>query len=167
MARLTGDELLQFVEANTDHMDANELAIGAGYFSMVKTTDADGEPSERQQVNRSAFQNALLAAKGLSLFAPKATRSIGRKLSYRIATHPRTGNVVISGAYLRQIGIEPGQYIRVEPVDESKELVVLLHEDQTPRAEAEAEAEAPDGKKPKKPKKEVVVHDTTDELAAA
>lgn len=161
MARLTGDELLQFVELHKADMDANDLAIGTGYFTNVKTDDG----GERQQVNRSKFQAALLAAKGVELFDRPA--AVGRTLSYRIHSHPKTGNVVIGGAYLRAIGIEPGQYIRVEPVEGAEELVIVLHEDQTPRETAADEADEAEAPKAKKKPKAALEPVADDALAAA
>jgi hypothetical protein len=103
MERLTGQALLDKI-ASLDGMTKAELAIACGY---VGTPRIEGnEP--RAQV--SAFQDALLAAKGVEL--PIAKAKPGRELSY-VLRRQKNGVIVLGGAYLSQLPVHEDQAFQV------------------------------------------------------
>lgn len=131
--KLRGEQLVEYVRANSG-LHEKDLAKGAGYFCEV-TDEETGET--RVQVNVKPFYQALSLASGLV-----APSSVGRKeggqrapgggraLSYNIKTNVNSGNAVVTGGYLRQIGIEPGQRLSVEIIEEAGEIVLKLAENQ-------------------------------------
>jgi len=118
---LTGAELLAKVKELGD-ASKSELVRSCGYVSTKK----DG--SER--LNFTAFYEALLEAKGLSLGSDgKGKGPGGRSLSY-IATVQGNGNLLVGKAYTAQLGLNPGEefeiklgkkQIRLVPVGSSDE----------------------------------------------
>lgn len=136
--KLRGQDLLDYVKANQG-VPEKELAAGAGYYTDL--------PDGGQQVNTKPFYQELSLAMGV--VAPttlgKKTRSgggSGRGLAYNLKTNERSGNAVVTGGYLRQIGVHPGQRVSVEIVEEAAELVLKLAEDPS-EASAEVEEEVP------------------------
>jgi hypothetical protein len=84
----------------------SELVRECGYVSTKK----DG--SER--LNFTAFYEALLEAKGLSLGSDGAGRGKGgRKLSY-VATVQGNGNLLVGKAYTAMLDLEPGDEFEIK-----------------------------------------------------
>jgi hypothetical protein len=102
---LTDSELLARVKELGD-ASKSELVRECGYVSTKK----DG--SER--LNFTAFYEALLEAKGLSLGNEGAARGKGgRKLSY-VATVQGNGNLLVGKAYTAMLGLEPGHEFEIK-----------------------------------------------------
>ena len=102
---LTGAELLAKVKELGD-ASKSELVRACGYVSSKK----DG--SER--LNFTAFYEALLEAKGLSLGADGASRGKGgRKLSY-VATVQGNGNLLVGKAYTAMLDLQPGDEFEIK-----------------------------------------------------
>ena len=98
---LTGSELLAKVKELGD-ASKSDLVRSCGYLSTKK----DG--SER--LNFTAFYEALLEAKGVSLGTGSGNGSgtkAGRKLSY-IATVQGNGNLLVGKAYTGLLDLKPG-----------------------------------------------------------
>ena len=103
---LTGSDLLAKVKELGD-VSKSDLVRGCGYVSTKK----DG--SER--LNFTAFYEALLEAKGLSLGAGGGGGSGkgGRKLSY-VATVQGNGNLLVGKAYTALLGLQPGDEFEIK-----------------------------------------------------
>jgi len=102
---LTGPDLLAKVKELGD-ASKSELVRACGYVSSKK----DG--SER--LNFTAFYEALLEAKGLSLGSDAASRGKGgRKLSY-VATVQGNGNLLVGKAYTAMLDLEPGDEFEIK-----------------------------------------------------
>jgi hypothetical protein len=103
---LTGSDLLARVKELSD-VSKSELVRACGYVSTKK----DG--SER--LNFTAFYEALLEAKGMSLGASesKGRGKAGRSLSF--ATKVQfNGNLMVGSAYTAQLGLEPGDQFEIK-----------------------------------------------------
>jgi hypothetical protein len=117
----TGPELLAKVKELGD-ISKSELVRECGYVSTKK----DG--SER--LNFTAFYEALLGAKGVSLGADSAGRNkAGRSLSY-VATVQGNGNLLVGKAYTAVLDLKPRdefeiklgkKQIRLVPVGSSED----------------------------------------------
>ena len=119
---LVGPELLTKVKELGD-VSKSDLAKGCGYVSTKK----DGG----ERINFTAFYEALLEAKGLSL-ASSGSSGIGkggRKLSYT-AKVQGNGNLLVGKAYTAMLDLNPGdeftiklgkKVIRLIPVGDSDE----------------------------------------------
>ena len=119
---LVGPELLTKVKELGD-VSKSDLAKGCGYVSTKK----DGG----ERINFTAFYEALLEAKGLSL-ASSGSAGIGkggRKLSYT-AKVQGNGNLLVGKAYTAMLDLNPGdeftiklgkKVIRLIPVGDSDE----------------------------------------------
>jgi hypothetical protein len=102
---LTGSDLLAKVKELTD-ASKSELVRECGYVSTKK----DG--SER--LNFTAFYEALLEAKGMSLGdGGKGGSKPGRDLSYMAKVH-FNGNLMIGKAYTDQLGLKPGDEFEIK-----------------------------------------------------
>jgi hypothetical protein len=102
---LTGSELLAKVKELGDS-SKSALVRECGYVSTKK----DG--SER--LNFTAFYEALLEAKGLSLGSDGVGRGKGgRKLSY-VATVQGNGNLLVGKAYTAMLDLEPGDEFEIK-----------------------------------------------------
>ena len=103
---LTGSELLAKVKELGD-ASKSELVRECGYVSSKK----DG--SER--LNFTAFYEALLEAKGLSLGdgGAKGRGKGGRKLSY-IAKVQFNGNLLVGKAYTAMLDLKPGDEFEIK-----------------------------------------------------
>ena len=105
LAMLTGSDLLAKVKELGD-ASKSELVRQCGYVSSKK----DG--SER--LNFTAFYEALLEAKGMSLGdGGKDRGKPGRGLSYMAKVH-FNGNLMIGKAYTDQLGLEPGDQFEIK-----------------------------------------------------
>jgi hypothetical protein len=97
---LTGSDLLAIMKALPE-ASKSDLVRAAGYVSAKK----DG--SER--LNFTAFYEALLEAKGVSLGVGIGTGigKAGRSLSY-VATVQGNGNLLVGKAYTAMLNLQPG-----------------------------------------------------------
>ena len=103
---LTGAELLAKVKDLGD-VAKSDLVRACGYVSTKK----DGG----ERLNFTAFYEALLEAKGVSL-ATGGTAGVGkggRKLSY-IATVQGNGNLLIGKAYTAMLDLNPGDNFQIK-----------------------------------------------------
>ena len=103
---LVGAELLAKVKELGD-ASKSELVRECGYVSSKK----DGG----ERLNFTAFYEALLEAKGLSLGVEggKGKGPGGRKLSY-IAKVQFNGNLLVGNAYTAQLGLQPGDEFEIK-----------------------------------------------------
>ena len=102
---LTGAELLSKVKELGD-ASKSELVRECGYVSSKK----DG--SER--LNFTAFYEALLEAKGVTLGENGNGKGPGgRKLSF-VATVQGNGNLLVGKAYTAQLGLDPGDEFEIK-----------------------------------------------------
>ena len=103
---LTGPELLSKVK-EMGEASKSDLVRAAGYVSTKK----DG--SER--LNFTAFYEALLEAKGVSLQSGggQGSGKRGRSLSY-VATVQGNGNLLVGNAYTAQLGLKPGDVFEIK-----------------------------------------------------
>jgi hypothetical protein len=103
---LTGSELLAKVKELGD-AGKSDLVRACGYVSSKK----DGN----ERLNFTAFYEALLQAKGLSLGSGLASGGgkRGRQLSY-IAKVQSNGNLLVGQAYTDQLGLEPGDEFEIK-----------------------------------------------------
>ena len=103
---LTGSDLLAKVKELGD-VPKSDLVRGCGYVSTKK----DGT----QRLNFTAFYEALLDAKGVSLGegTSKSTGKGGRKLSY-VATVQGNGNLLVGKAYTAMLDLKPGDEFEIK-----------------------------------------------------
>ena len=104
---LTGSELLAKVKELGD-VSKSDLVRSCGYVSTKK----DG--SER--LNFTAFYEALLGAKGVSLGTDsvgKGTGKGGRKLSYTTKIQ-FNGNLLVGKAYTAMLDLKPGDNFEIK-----------------------------------------------------
>jgi hypothetical protein len=103
---LTGPDLLAKVKELGD-VSKSELVRASGYVSTKK----DGA----ERLNFTAFYEALLEAKGVSLGdgAGKAVGKGGRKLSYT-ATVQGNGNLLVGKAYTAMLDLQPGDEFEIK-----------------------------------------------------
>ena len=102
---LTGSDLLAKVKELGD-ASKSDLVRACGYVSDKK----DG--SER--LNFTAFYEALLEAKGLSLGQGVGSSGKGgRKLTY-VATVQGNGNLLVGKAYTALLGLRPGDEFEIK-----------------------------------------------------
>ena len=105
ISMLTGPDLLAKVKELGD-ASKSELVRECGYVSTKK----DG--SER--LNFTAFYEALLEAKGVSLGDSGQGRGKGgRKLSF-VTKVQFNGNLLVGKAYTAQLGLEPGDEFEIK-----------------------------------------------------
>jgi hypothetical protein len=102
---LTGADLLAKVKELGD-ASKSELVRSCGYVSTKK----DGA----ERLNFTAFYEALLEAKGLSLGSDgKGKGPGGRSLSF-IATVQGNGNLLVGKAYTAQLDLKPGDEFEIK-----------------------------------------------------
>ena len=102
---LTGSDLLAKVK-ELGNVSKSELVRECGYVSTKK----DGA----ERLNFTAFYEALLEAKGLSLGSDGAGRGkAGRKLSY-VATVQGNGNLLVGKAYTALLDLSPGDEFEIK-----------------------------------------------------
>ena len=121
---LSGAELLAKVKELGD-ASKSELVRSCGYVSSKK----DG--SER--LNFTAFYEALLEAKGLSLGSDGRGKGPGgRSLSF-VATVQGNGNLLVGKAYTAQLGLNPGDEFEIKLGKKQIRLVPVggIDEDET------------------------------------
>jgi hypothetical protein len=98
---LTGAELLAKIKGLGD-ASKSELVRECGYLSLKK------DNSER--LNFTAFYEALLEAKGVSLVT--ASKKAGRKLSYKTKVQ-FNGNLMVGSAYITE-AFKPGDELEIK-----------------------------------------------------
>jgi hypothetical protein len=103
---LTGPDLLAKLKELGD-ASKSDLVRSCGYVSTKK----DGG----ERLNFTAFYEALLEAKGLSLGegGGKGGGTPGRKLSY-VATVQGNGNLLVGKAYTAMLGLKPGDEFEIK-----------------------------------------------------
>jgi hypothetical protein len=103
---LTGPDLLAKVK-ELSQASKSELVRECGYVSTKK----DGA----ERLNFTAFYEALLEAKGLSLGdgAGKGHGKRGRALSF-VATVQGNGNLLVGNAYTAQLDLKPGDEFEIK-----------------------------------------------------
>jgi hypothetical protein len=104
---LTGSELLAKVKEIGD-ASKSDLVRACGYVSTKK----DGT----ERLNFTAFYEALLEAKGVSLGesgGKSAAGKGGRKLSY-VATVQGNGNLLVGKAYTALLDLKPGDEFEIK-----------------------------------------------------
>jgi hypothetical protein len=103
---LTGSDLLAKVKDLGD-ASKSDLVRACGYVSTKK----DGT----ERLNFTAFYEALLEAKGVSLGegSGKGAGTPGRKLSY-VATVQGNGNLLVGKAYTAMLGLKPGDEFEIK-----------------------------------------------------
>jgi hypothetical protein len=102
---LTGSELLAKVKELGD-VSKSDLVRECGYVSSKK----DGG----ERLNFTAFYEALLGAKGVSLGGDGDGRGKGgRKLSY-VATVQGNGNLLVGKAYTAMLDLQPGDEFEIK-----------------------------------------------------
>jgi len=106
LAMLTGSDLLAKVKELGD-VSKSDLVRGCGYVSTKK----DGA----ERLNFTAFYEALLEAKGVSLGegGGKGASKGGRKLSY-VATVQGNGNLLVGKAYTAMLDLQPGDEFEIK-----------------------------------------------------
>lgn len=104
MSALTGPELLAEVKRlESQGIGPNALARETGYFTVKK----DGT----ERINRSAFYEALLEAKGVVIGGIPQSAA-GRKLTFRTKVQ-FNGNLMIGRAYTAAAGFDPGDEFHI------------------------------------------------------
>ncbi|MCP9860578.1 MULTISPECIES: AbrB family transcriptional regulator [unclassified Cyanobium] len=103
---LTGSDLLTKVKEQGD-ASKSDLVRAAGYVSTKK----DGN----ERLNFTAFYEALLEAKGVSLGEGNgsAKGKGGRRLSY-VATVQGNGNLLVGNAYTAMLDLRPGDEFEIK-----------------------------------------------------
>ena len=103
---LTGADLLAKVKELGD-VSKSDLVRSCGYVSSKK----DGA----ERLNFTAFYEALLEAKGVSLGdgGGKGRGKGGRSLSY-VTKIQFNGNLLVGKAYTAQLGLEPGDEFEIK-----------------------------------------------------
>ncbi|MCT0224205.1 AbrB family transcriptional regulator [Synechococcus sp. CS-1328] len=101
---LTGSDLLARVKELGD-VSKSDLVREAGYVSTKK----DGG----ERLNVTAFNEALLEAKGVGLGDGSGNGKGGRSLSY-VATVQGNGNVLIGKAYSALLDLSPGDEFEIK-----------------------------------------------------
>ncbi|MEN9878956.1 MAG: hypothetical protein RLZZ158_1995 [Cyanobacteriota bacterium] len=117
---LTGQELLAKVKEAGDG-SKSELVKACGYVSTKK----DGG----ERLNFTAFYEALLEAKGVSLGEGNNVGKGGRKLSY-VATVQGNGNLLIGKAYTVMLNLKPGDEFEIKLGRKQIRLVPVGGEDE-------------------------------------
>ena len=101
---LTGEELIAKVK-ELGNASKSEIVSACGYVSKKK----DGS----DRVNFTAFYEALLSAKGVSLGGAAGVGKGGRKLSYT-AKVQGNGNLLVGKAYTAMLDLEPGDEFEIK-----------------------------------------------------
>lgn len=118
---LTGTDLLTKVK-ELSSATKSDLVRACGYVSSKK----DGT----ERLNFTAFYNALLEAKGISVGTEgKNSSARGRKLSFNTKVQ-FNGNLLIGKAYTAQLGLEPGDEFEIKLGRKQIKLVRAGHADE-------------------------------------
>jgi hypothetical protein len=101
---LTGTELIAKVK-ELGEVSKTELVRATGYVSSKK----DGG----ERLHYTAFYDALLEAKGLSLAPAQGDGKGGRRLSF-VTRVQFNGNLMVGKAYTAMIGLQPGDAFQIQ-----------------------------------------------------
>ncbi|AFY70942.1 hypothetical protein Pse7367_2687 [Thalassoporum mexicanum PCC 7367] len=101
---LTGQSLLKKVE-ELKHLSKEEKAKACGYSTITR--------NGQSRVNLMKFYNALMEADGTISLDNKGTGKGGRSASYKVSVQ-RNGNLLIGSAYTQQMGLKPGDELRIK-----------------------------------------------------
>ena len=104
MARLKGDELLQFIKEQGGEMDRNSLIAEAGYV-----VTRNGKPS----LQRTEFMQSFAEAQGMTIGPASVGPGRGKEPGFLLKVGPK-GMVPVGAAYTTKIGLEAGQKVQVE-----------------------------------------------------
>jgi antitoxin component of MazEF toxin-antitoxin module len=133
-APLKGEALLSYVDAHKDQPQ-NATILGAGYWKNTK--DKEGNP--RVSLRKSAFFAAIGEAHGTKVGPDKPeAEPAERTPNYLLKIGPK-GLVPIGAAYTKQIGAEPGSYVKVIIEDG---VIILDPDDAEAVAKTQADKEA-------------------------
>ena len=103
--KLAGDELLDFARQNA-HFGQSYVIEKAGYFSMR---------GGKLGLKIKEYTRAIQEANGIMMGPTINDRPSTRQPSYRLKSSNR--NVIpVSGWYSRDMGLEPGDYVDIEPM---------------------------------------------------
>ena len=117
---LTGEALTKRVR-ELAHLSRTEKAKACGYYTRTK------QGGERATMRR--FLNALLDAEGIDLGSRSSSQAKpgrGREPRYRVRVHTN-GTLVLSSAYSKRMGLQPGDTFQVEPGRKQIRLRYLGH----------------------------------------
>ena len=102
--QITGQELLDYLQAQPQNQDLDTTIRGAGYVQNRGGTEG---------VLRTKFFTAVSAAQGLHLGPSLSRNGQGKDPSFRLKVGPG-GLVPVSAAYTKKMGWEPGSYVNLE-----------------------------------------------------
>jgi hypothetical protein len=102
---LTGAELTAKVTEMIGEATEPEIAVACGYANAAG------------KANVNAFRQARLDALGAGITPPKRERR-GRTPSFEAKVGPK-GQIVLTGGYGALIGLEPGDYARIQHIGNS------------------------------------------------
>jgi len=113
---LVGKELLEKAKLLSKQSE-NEIAKGCGYVSP------------RGRVLRKNFYRALVEAKGYKLESNGSSKisnrvSRGRQAEFKTKVHGN-GNLLIGHAYIKKLGLEPGQEFKIDLKKDSKTICLI------------------------------------------
>ena len=126
---LTGTELLAKVKELGD-ASKSDLVRATGYVSPKK----DGG----ERLLFSAFYDALLEARGITLGKSTGDGKPGRRLSY-VTRVLFNGNLLVGSAYTAQLELQPGDALQIQL---GRRQIKLIPLDASPEPEAGANPEA-------------------------
>ena len=101
---LPGSDLLAKVKDLGDG-SKSELVRACGYVSTKK----DGT----ERLNFTAFYEALLEAKGMSIGSSRSGKRPGRQIGY-VTRIQFNGNLLVGKAYTAQLGLKPGDEFEIK-----------------------------------------------------
>ena len=107
MAKLTGQELIDYVAANPG-LDMPTMLTNAGYSAI-----RNGKAS----LKKTEFFTALSAAQGLTIGETHAPGNRTRQPSYQVKASSR-GVIPLSSCYAEMIDVQAGEYVKVEHEDD-------------------------------------------------
>jgi hypothetical protein len=120
MAKLKGQELLSYVQANAG-TDEGAIIQGAGYY---------GYRNGKINLQRTKFYRAISQANGLVIGDPVPDERPGKEPTFRLKVGPK-GLVPVGRAYTEQCNMKPGSFVKVVIEDGC---VILEPEDSAPAA---------------------------------
>lgn len=109
--RLTGEELLAYTDTNAPAgKTAEELALGAGYFTKLTDTETG---ATNTKIHAAEYYKAVAeASRGITIAPSKRTYSPRRNRA-QVITVGGTGNCVVGARYTAVAGFEPGSKVSV------------------------------------------------------
>lgn len=135
--RLTGEALLTYTDTNAPKgSPAEELALGAGYYTKLTDTET-GE--ETTKVQTAEYYKAVAEASRGIVIAPSKRTYAPRRNRAQLITVGGTGNCVVGIRYTGVAGFEPGSKVSVT-IEEGR--IILSASEATEGAEGAAEGTA-------------------------